>query len=190
METTITNTATPQFVSQYNVFTDANGEQYTTDSFLTGIMNTTKSSGGGLGDFTDGDLDPSLFTKNPKGWNIQAACRWLHANSQVKSSGWCARYVRQAIEAGGLSTAGRPGWAWQYVNYLPKIGFKYIGKVTRNQPFTPQPGDIAVYQKGNNPNVPGHICMWTGAEWASDFKQRNMLVYQATNSAWLFRFVS
>lgn len=192
METTIANTATPQFVSQYNTFTDANGEQYTKDSLLTGIVNTTKVSGGN-GAFPDGgggELDPGLFTRNPKGWNIQAACQWLHSHAAAGSSGWCARYVRQAIEAGGLSTAGRPNWAWKYIHYLPTIGFKFIGTVSRNQPFTPQPGDIAVYQKGTNPNVPGHICMWTGMEWASDFRQRNMIVYQATNTAYLFRFAA
>ena len=178
METTITNT-----------FTDTDGIQYTKDSLLTGIIKTTKTSNNNDGLFDD-TLDPGLFKRNPKGWNIQAACQWLHSHAQIKSSGWCARYVRQAIEAGGLSTDGRPGWAWKYIYYLPKIGFKHIATISRTQSFTPQPGDIAVYQKGTNPNVPGHICMWTGMEWASDFRQRNMFVYQATNTAYVFRFAS
>jgi len=138
----------------------------------------------------DGDLDPSLFKVNPNGWNIRKACTWLHSNSSLSSQHACAKFVRMAIEAGGIKTDGRPNWAWKYINYLPTIGFKGIAKVPRNQMhlFNAQPGDIAVYQKGNDPSVPGHICMWTGAGWESDFKQKDMIVYQSTPIAYIFRF--
>ena len=97
-----------------------------------------------------------------------------------------------AIEAGGIKTTGRPNWAWKYINYLPSIGFKYIAKVNRadiGTNYKPEPGDIAVYQKGNNPDVPGHICMYTGKEWCSDFNQKNPIVYSSTKEAYIFRFV-
>lgn len=176
------------------------------------------SAGGDYcGDLNTAPLDPATFTKNPNGWDLRKACEWLHQVAKSSSQHICATYVRAAIDVGfhtdpgkvtntqfgkpsytgsqGQSTdrfnkqrRGRPGWAWEYISYLPTIGFKCIGKVSKNSNFTPEPGDIAVYQKGSNPNVPGHICMWTGAEWASDFKQRNMIVYQSTPEAYIFRF--
>ena len=140
------------------------------------------------------NLDPGMFTKNPNGWNIQKACNWVHTHAATSSMHACAKYVRMGIEAGGLSTAGRPNWAWKYISYLPTIGFKFIDKVDKSYngekgQYKPEPGDIAVYTKGGDKNVPGHICMWTGAEWASDFRQRNMIVYSNTKQAYIFRFV-
>jgi hypothetical protein len=134
------------------------------------------------------NLDPSLFKRNPNGWNIQAACQWIITHSHTSTQHACAKYVRQAIEAGGISTAGRPTWAWKYMNYLPTIGFKYIGNFQRG--FKAEPGDIAVYMKNGNPNVPGHICMWTGVQWCSDFRQNSMIVYGGTKEAKVFRFES
>ena len=138
------------------------------------------------------EMSDALFKVNPKGWNLRRACEWLQENSQGGSTGWCARYVRMAIEKGfndPNSTAGRPNWAWKYVYYLPTIGFKRILHHIRNQTnYTPEPGDIAVYKKGNRTDVPGHICMFTGIQWCSDFKQRNMYVYNSTTEADIFRF--
>lgn len=135
-------------------------------------------------------LEPGLFKKNPRGWNIRAACEWINKNSKFISQHACAKFVRKAIEAGGIPTNGRPNWAWEYINYLPTIGFKFLRKVKKAEMknFKPEPGDIAVYQKNGNPNVPGHICMWTGKQWCSDFKQQNMIVYGHTDEAYLFRF--
>ena len=47
--------------------------------------------------------------------------------------------------------------------------------------YIPQKGDIAVYQKNRNPNLPGHICMFDGRQWISDFFQRSMFVYPSSN---------
>ena len=134
-------------------------------------------------------LNIGLFKKNPKGFNIMKACQWINSNAQAKSQHVCAKYVRMAMEAGGINTSGRPGWAWQYINYLPNIGFKFICKAKRNDPeYKPEPGDIAVYMKNGDRTVPGHICMWSGKEWCSDFKQKNMIVYSGTPEAYIFRF--
>ena len=135
------------------------------------------------------NLNVGIFKRNPKGWNIQQACNWIHNNSKPTSQHVCAKFVRMAIEAGGISTSGRPNWAWKYINYLPSIGFKFLCKAKRNDPnYKPEPGDIAVYMKNGDRNVPGHICMWTGKNWCSDFKQNNMIVYSGTPEAYIFRF--
>ena len=139
------------------------------------------------------EMSNVIFKRNPNKYNIKSACEWLHFNSQGSSTGWCARYVRMAIEKGfhdPNSTAKRPNWAWKYVYYLPTIGFKHILHHIRNQTeYIPEPGDIAVYKKGNDETVPGHICMFTGVEWCSDFKQGNMYVYNETTEADIFRFM-
>lgn len=139
-------------------------------------------------------------------WDIQKACQWIEENSYPYyiqgKCGKCAKHVRSAIDIGFgtnpngndsyTGVHGRPEWAWKYINFLPKIGFKHIGTVHRNQMhlFTPHSGDIAVYQKNGNPNVPGHICMYSEriGKWISDYKQNSMFAYQGTTQADIFRF--
>ena len=103
----------------------------------------------------------------------------------------CARYVRSAIDVGFNTNPntnsytgahGRPEWAYNYSTFLPKIGFKKISTITSTEAsgYVPQKGDIAVYKHGTDTNQPGHICMYTGTKWCSDFKQNNMYVYGRT----------
>ena len=176
------------------LYTNDNGEVYSRDSLCTGLhnfINVESYDGSFLDDtgLTSSSLEPGIFKRNPEGFNIAAACNWLHKNAGAGAKHVCAKYVRMALEAGGINTSTRPTWAWKYINWLPTVGFKMIGKISRSSGFSPEPGDIAVYQQGNNPSVPGHICMWTGAEWASDFKQKSAFVYSSTNEAYIFRFV-
>jgi hypothetical protein len=161
-------------------------------------VNNNFGGGDGMSSNCDGDSDiteipDEIFKKNPNGYNIKNACNWLQRNSQKGSCHCCARFVRMAIEKGfndPNSTNGRPTWAWKYINYLPKIGFKLILHHIKDQTnYTPEPGDIAVYKCGGRTDVPGHICMWTGIQWCSDFKQKNMYVYSSTREADIFRFV-
>ena len=107
--------------------------------------------------------------QNKEGWDISSAVSHLNANAEPRSIGYCAKYVRQAMEAGGMSTAGRPGSAKGYISYLPSKGFTEISTSSY------LPGDIVVFDQ-----VPGHqhghIAMWNGSQWVSDFKQRSIIV--------------
>lgn len=197
---------------QYDINLDKN---YSNIGLLNGLIKYTEFIGQDIYlDDEDGltptKLDSGLFTRNVDGWNIRAACEWLASHGTGREKHVCARYVRSAIDIGfgtnpntnsytaihghhtygNRQVKGRPNWAWRYISYLPTIGFKYIGKVSRSGQgnFNAQPGDIACYQNGGNPNVPGHICMYTGVAWTSDFTQRNMIVYAKTNEAYIFRF--
>lgn len=176
--------------NEFEIYTDDQGRKYSTDSFLGGIYRFVNFGGQSSSMGDESPIDPGVFKRSPNGWDIQKACQWLHSNAGAKSQHACAKYVRMAIEAGGISTNNRPNWAWKYIDYLPNIGFKFIGTFTREDSFSPEPGDIAVYTEGGDKSVPGHICMWTGVEWASDFKQKNMIVYQSTKNAYVFRFAS
>ena len=125
-----------------------------------------------------------------KKWDLNRAVNAIDRNAQRKSCGYCARYVRTAIEAGGLSTAGRPGSAYLYTSFLPKIGFQPVtqlyGKSSQSQwsASNAKPGDISVMSHGQH----GHICMWDGRQWVSDFRQNNMWPYSGDGQCSIFRF--
>lgn len=132
-----------------------------------------------------------------KSFNLQGALQASLNTSIVGASSrhQCAKAVRMMLEAGGINTSGRPDWAWKYMNYLPTIGFGYIGQVTGKEAqatFTAnsaRPGDIAVYFKpGEGKNHPGHICIWNGRHWCSDFRQNSMFVYSAGGTAFIYRW--
>lgn len=129
--------------------------------------------------------------------NIAAAVQASYSPSLVteKSRHVCAKSVRTFLQIGGLPMNDRPDWAWKYMQYLPKIGFSYLGSITGTQAqsawtsASARPGDIAVYFKpGAGTSEPGHICMWNGKNWASDFRQNNMSVYSAPVEAHIFRW--
>lgn len=123
-------------------------------------------------------------------WNIHKSIEHLSTHAEPKSVGRCAKYVRQAIEAGGMDTNGRPGSAYQYKGYLPSKGFNAIGNITgRDKQATwtklnAQVGDISVMDHGEH----GHICMWNGSKWISDFPQNNMWPYRGDGTCTIFRF--
>ena len=127
-------------------------------------------------------------------FNIQNAIQKLVSSAHLTSQHECAKYVRIAMEAGGLSTNGRPSWAWQYLNWLPTQGWTPIAKLStkaEQMSFNAQPGDVAVYQKpGVGSSEPGHICMWSGKNWISDFVQNNMNVYRSDATIVVFRYNS
>jgi RHS repeat-associated protein len=124
-------------------------------------------------------VEPSVnkFTKEapdkkfPSGYSIKKAVKKLEDHASPKSLGLCARYVRIAIEAGGQSTNGRPLAAADYVKFLPKIGFEEI-----NSSVPHQKGDIVVFQRTGGRKW-GHIAMYNGSQWISDFRQRSIIVH-------------
>lgn len=193
------------------LYQDKYAKAYSHDSILKGIMKTTDFgivdnpfNYGNSRFFNDtSPLDPSLFKKNPDGYDIQAACQYLHKISYqyyIKElCGKCAKFVRSGIDVGFgtdpnttsyTAKHGRPRWAWKYMYFLPNIGFKHITTVTRSNigVFKPEPGDIGVYKRGGNSDEPGHICMFTGYQWESDFKQNSIFVYSNTNTAEIYRY--
>lgn len=66
------------------------------------------------------------------------------------------------------STEKRPNSAKDYDKFLPTIGFSTVA----TEEYTPQKGDIVVIQNiDNHPH--GHIAMYDGEHWISDFEQRD-----------------
>lgn len=119
-------------------------------------------------------------SKSTKTFDAARAASFLMENAGTTSIGRCAKYVRMSIEAGGISTAGRPVAAQDYVNFLPTIGFNEIKDTEPHQV-----GDLCVINHGKY----GHICMWCGSQWISDFKQRRPVPYNSgVNGVWFYRF--
>jgi hypothetical protein len=102
------------------------------------------------------------------GFNITNAINHLTSNAQASSIGRCAQYVRMALEAGGLSTDGRPVSAYGYADWLQTVGFSVV-HITDNF----QPGDIIVHAAIGTTHPHGHIAMFNGEQWISDFVQND-----------------
>ena len=123
-------------------------------------------------------------------WNINKALQKAESVKTRTSSGKCAMYVRQFLEAGGLDLTGHPVSAKDYASFLPKLGFVNIANIAsraEQTKFTENdviPGDVAVMEHGQH----GHICMYTGKYWVSDFIQNNMYPYQGDGLVSIFRF--
>ena len=116
-------------------------------------------------------------------WNINKAIDHLQTFAQPHSTVFCARYVREAIEAGGLTLA-RHLSAKDYGSSLIAAGFVPLQlklpltspvffdfSLSSDSPF--QSGDVAIFEGttllpgGEN----GHMQMFDGESWISDFVQ-------------------
>lgn len=122
---------------------------------------------------TDGLIFKIKLPTKRSGFDIDAAVAYLNAAAKEKSTGYCARYVREAIEAGGMSTNGRPNYACNYGLFLLRKGFNQIN-ITDPNDYTPIKGDIVVFDTypGQSPDPAGHIQIYNGEKWVSDFVQR------------------
>lgn len=98
-------------------------------------------------------------------WDVDKAVKHLTTNKQGSSTGKCARYVREAIEAGGVTLA-RTLSAKDYGVSLMAAGFTGLSLA----PDTFNKGDVVVIE-GFTAHPHGHIAMYDGTNWVSDFSQ-------------------
>ena len=95
----------------------------------------------------------------------------------------CAGYVKKAIWAGGLpyytcnkaTDCGDPimKGGWKQI-YISKAGDNYMD----NSRF--EPGDVCIitsFQGKRKNHDAGHMVLWTGKEWISDFLQGSCYTY-------------
>ena len=88
------------------------------------------------------------------------------------SSGYCARYVRKALQSAGYQFTPNPS-AYQYASRgtLSSAGFT---KISNDMP--PQVGDVVVYDRTSR-RPHGHIQIFDGNNWVSDFRQNSISPY-------------
>ncbi|HIH4317238.1 TPA: hypothetical protein ACYSBI_001169 [Morganella morganii] len=101
-------------------------------------------------------------------WNTEAAVSHLRTAARGTSGSRCAQYTREAIEAGGVRI-DKMTHAKDYGISLERAGFSEV-----LQGSTIQAGDIAVIQPYTGGNPSGHMAMYDGIIWISDFRQRSM----------------
>jgi hypothetical protein len=90
---------------------------------------------------------------------------YLNQHALPKSYGRCAEFTRRAIEAGGLKLA-RHLYAKDYGASLTAVEFRSVGQLAAGF----KAGDVVVIQP--IPKHPeGHMAMFNGTIWISDFKQ-------------------
>jgi hypothetical protein len=114
---------------------------------------------------------------NNQAIDVSNAVKTLDANAVPASTGFCARHVRLALEAGGANTESinDPNaytlYAKDYGPVLLREGFTLLDI---SNGFTAQAGDVAVFSSyvGQDPPA-GHIQMYNGSSWVSDFTQNN-----------------
>lgn len=102
--------------------------------------------------------------------DIAAAVARLDGNAQPQSDGLCAHYVRLALAAGGVVISPWPANACDYGPYLIAAGLAQIATA----PVDPLAGDVVVLQPYPTGNPSGHIAMYDGTQWVSDFRQRDI----------------
>jgi hypothetical protein len=100
-------------------------------------------------------------------WNKEIAVEYLDSHARPSSVSRCAEFVRSAIEAGGLRLVRRRS-AKDYGESLEMCDFAII------EPVSPIAGDIVVIQPASARGH-GHMAMFNGTNWVSDFKQMHGL---------------
>lgn len=96
-------------------------------------------------------------------YDAVGAANYAFSHAHSKSTGNCAKYVRHAIEWGGVSVAPT-GNAKDYGSRLQAAGFFEVTGA-------PIKGDVVVIQAiTDHPH--GHMAIFDGHIWISDFKQR------------------
>lgn len=108
----------------------------------------------------------------------EKAATYVTQHSLSKSHNCCAWYVMKALWVGGKPCIILPAFA--YSNYLPALGFKEIE--TKDYKI----GDICVFPRVKG-HIFGHIAMWNGKQWVSDFKQKGIIVSKAYKEYKIFR---
>lgn len=116
-------------------------------------------------------------------YNIDKACETITHNALNSSKHCCALFVTVAMNSGGCPIGLFP--AWYYSNILPYFNFK---EIPLNN-YIPKKGDIIVIENSKE-HFWGHIAMYNGQQWISDFKQKNMNPYKKSYKYKIFRYNS
>lgn len=120
----------------------------------------------------------------PYKYDKEEAVKYLENMSGEKSRCMCAWYVMKALQHGGCYPCGiYPAYA--YGNRLLSMGFDEIP----HDKYVPQIGDISVLSRNSRSSF-GHIAVYNGQRWLSDFKQKSMYpteTYRQESEVRIFR---
>lgn len=160
---------------------------------ITGVAGASGDTNGtSSGSIAKSSAKTTSANKIDKGSNPQAKsadydldkiCAYAYSKAGAKSQRKCALFVRQALQQGDNKgqIKGGLGDANQWNKNLPKVGFVQVGGTNA------QKGDIAWFPPYEG-SKEGHVCIFTGSQWVSDFKQKSVQPNSAKNLPYvLFR---
>lgn len=129
------------------------------------------------------------FKTSQKG-DIKGAADFAR-NHAPGSKGSCAKYVANAFESIGLNFQRQSSAYMYHTNgVLKDMGF---GVVSQGQSgYSAQKGDVCVINKFGS-HKHGHICIFDGQNWVSDFVQKNASPYRdypGENNIFFYRYGS
>ena len=127
-------------------------------------------------------FDPIIETKKNK---IDKALEFLEKNAEPHSTKQCGRYVGKALNAGGFNirSFNRDAYLFYYDKLLVNAGFKIIEELNNksvqdlNDYYSEQQRGVILVILNNTNHTYGHICMYNGTKWISDFVQDSMVPY-------------
>jgi hypothetical protein len=125
----------------------------------------------------DGGLEPPANSAGS--FDKSQLASWMDTHALSRSSHHCAMYCRLGMEAGGLNTEDRPrsGDAGDYGPFLLRHGAQEVPQ----RSYNPQVGDVVIFDKTvEHPS--GHIEMYDGHRWVSDFMQHSFSPYRHAES--------
>jgi muramidase (phage lysozyme) len=108
-----------------------------------------------------------------EGYDIEKAVNYVNANAEPKSLSQCALYVRRAINAGGIKNISGHAFEYYDTDKLVNLGFKKMG--TDIDSIELKKGDIVAFGAVSGHSY-GHVAMYNGTQWVSDFKQNSFWV--------------
>lgn len=111
------------------------------------------------------------------------AARHARRAAHGKSLGRCALYVRKALQSAGYRFTPQPS-AYMYATkgVLAGAGFTKLS----NHNYTPKVGDVAVFNRSSK-HPHGHIQIYDGNQWVSDFRQNKFSPYSQHNGYTVWR---
>lgn|SRR5487761_200118 len=146
-----------------------------------GVAESTLHQGFKAGKYLIGIGDTASVVPNP--WleslkvqqqklNINKMVQYADTHAKSRSTERCAYACRMAFQAGGMNTAGHPVDAGDYGPFLIRHG----ASVVSPKGYKPLKGDVVVFNKTQYYKF-GHIEMYNGKGWVSDFKQHSMVPF-------------
>jgi hypothetical protein len=124
-----------------------------------------------------------IWNHLPYYYNNDKVADYITKNAAPKSRTMGAGYVIKAMWHGGCPIGLIPAYA--YNKTLPQMGFEEIPL----KGYKPKKGDISVVPS-NSKHPFGHIAVYNGKQWVSDFKQHHILpsrAYKANGKYQIFR---
>jgi hypothetical protein len=124
-----------------------------------------------------------IWNHMPYYYNNDMAVSYVTSHSAQHSRSMCAWYVIKAMWNGGCPIGLVPAYA--YDKTLPQMGFEEIP----SKGYVPKKGDISVLPQNEESSF-GHIAIYDGERWVSDFKQKSLYpnsTYKKNGNEKLFR---